>query len=48
MKGLEPMRIEMIVLASLFVKLILDNHPFEKLYQSNFALKEGAVFEILN
>ena len=48
MKGLEPMRTEMIVLASLFVKILFDKHPFETLYQSNFALKEGAVFEIVN
>lgn len=48
MRGLEPMRIEMIVLASLFVKFILENHKFARIIQSNFALKEGAVFEILN
>jgi exopolyphosphatase / guanosine-5'-triphosphate,3'-diphosphate pyrophosphatase len=48
MKGLEPMRIEMIVLASLFVKILFDNHTFETLYQSNFSLKEGAIFEMLN
>ncbi len=48
MRGLEPMRIEMIVLASLFVKFILENHNFTNIYQSNFALKEGAIYEILN
>jgi len=48
MKGLEPMRIEMIVLASLFVNTLLKKHSFNTLYQSNFALKEGAVLEILN
>lgn len=48
MKGLEPMRIEMIVLASLFVKILVDKHAFLKLYQSNFSLKEGALFEIIN
>jgi exopolyphosphatase/guanosine-5'-triphosphate,3'-diphosphate pyrophosphatase len=48
MKGLEPMRIEMIVLASLFVKFILENHSFKQIIQSNFALKEGAIFELLN
>lgn len=45
MKGLEPMRIEMIVLASLFVKFILENHDFKQLIQSNFSLKEGVVYE---
>lgn len=48
MKGLEPMRIEMIVLASLFVKFILENFSFNRLMQSNFALKEGAIYELLN
>ncbi len=47
MKGLERMRVEMIVLASHFVKFILDNHNFEKIIQSNYALKEGAVFELI-
>jgi exopolyphosphatase / guanosine-5'-triphosphate,3'-diphosphate pyrophosphatase len=47
MKGLEPMRVEMIVLATLFVKFILENHTFEQLIQSNFALKEGAMFELI-
>ncbi len=47
MKGLEPMRLEMIVLAILFVKILLDQHNFKKLYQSNFALKEGAIMEML-
>ena len=47
MKGLERMRVEMIVLASHFVKFILDNHKFERIIQSNYALKEGAVYEIL-
>jgi exopolyphosphatase / guanosine-5'-triphosphate,3'-diphosphate pyrophosphatase len=47
MKGLEAMRVEMIVLASLFVKFILEKHSFNQIIQSNFALKEGAIFEIL-
>lgn len=47
MRGLEPMRIEMIVLACLFVKFILENHNFKHIYQSNFALKEGAIYELL-
>ncbi len=46
MKGLEPMRIETIVLASLFVKFILNFHSFQKIVQTNFSLKEGAVFEL--
>ena len=48
MKGLEPMRIEMIVLACLFVKFILDSLRLEEIYQSNFALKEGAIYQLFN
>lgn len=48
MKGLEPMRIEMIVLASIFVTTLFKNHNFKHLYQSNFALKEGAIYELLH
>jgi exopolyphosphatase/guanosine-5'-triphosphate,3'-diphosphate pyrophosphatase len=47
MKGLEPMRIEMIVLASLFVKFILDKLAIQNIVQSNFALKEGVIYELL-
>ncbi len=47
MKGLEPMRIEMIVMASLFVKFIIDKLAIQNIIQSNFALKEGVVYEIL-
>lgn len=47
MKGLESMRIEMIVLASIFVKFMLDNHLFDKIIQTNFSLKEGAAFELI-
>jgi len=46
MKGLEPMRIEMIVLACLFVKFILENFGLEHIYQSNFSMKEGVVYQI--
>ncbi len=47
MRGLEPMRIEMIVLACLFVKFILEKHSFKQIFQSNFSLKEGAIYELL-
>jgi len=48
MKGLEPMRIEMIVLACLFVKFILETLHLETIFQSNFALKEGAIYQLFN
>jgi len=48
MKGLESMRLEMIVLATLIVKFILQKLKINRLIQSNFALKEGVVYEVLN
>ena len=48
MKGLESMRLEMIVVATLIVKFILQKLKITHLIQSNFALKEGVVYEILN
>lgn len=48
MKGLEPMRIEMIVLAVLFVKFVVTKAGIDNIFQSSFALKEGAVAELLN
>lgn len=48
MKGLESMRLEMIVVATLIVKFILQKLKLHQLVQSNFALKEGVVYELLN
>ncbi len=48
MKGLEPMRIEMIVLACLFTKFIIEKLEISNIIQSNFALKEGAVYQLFN
>ncbi len=48
MPGMEPVRIEMIVLATIFVNFILKNWEFEKMMLSEFALKEGVIAEILN
>jgi len=48
MKGLESMRLEMIVVATLIVKFILQKLKLTRLVQSNFALKEGVVYELLN
>jgi exopolyphosphatase / guanosine-5'-triphosphate,3'-diphosphate pyrophosphatase len=48
MEGLEPMRAEMIVLAAVFVKFILKKLNIKHLYQSNFALKEGVLYQLLN
>jgi exopolyphosphatase / guanosine-5'-triphosphate,3'-diphosphate pyrophosphatase len=48
MKGLESMRLEMIVLATLVVKFILQKLKLKRLIQSNFALKEGVIYEMLS
>ena len=48
MKRMDPHRVEMIVLASIFIKLILEHLQLNKLYQCNYALKEGAIHQILN
>lgn len=48
MPGMEPVRVEMIVLASIFVNFILNNHRFSRLFLSEYALKEGVIAETLN
>lgn len=47
MPGLEPMRIEMIVLAIHFVKFVIEKLGIKQLFQSDFSLKEGAILEVL-
>lgn len=48
MKGLEFVRIEMIVLASIFVNFIIQKIEIKSLIQSSYALKEGLVDKIIN
>ena len=48
MPGMELVRVEMIVLASIFVNFTLKMCKLRKLYQSDYSLKEGIVAEILN
>jgi len=45
MKGLESIRIEMIVPSVIFIKLIIDRLNIQKIYQTDFALREGVLFE---
>lgn len=45
--GLEPMRAEIIVLATLLTKFVLEKSQINKLVQTPFALKEGAVKEVM-
>lgn len=48
MKRMDPHRVEMIVLASIFIKFIIEKFNLKKLYQCSYALKEGAIYQILN
>ena len=48
MKGLELVRVEMIVLASIFVNFIISKFNIKSLTQSAFAIKEGMADKILN
>ncbi|MCB2194629.1 MAG: phosphatase [Bacteroidetes bacterium] len=48
MEGLELVRVEMIVLASIFVNFIIRKLNIKSLTQSAFAIKEGLVDKILN
>ena len=45
MEGMSKIRVEYIVLASLFTQLILERSGIEQLYQSSASLKEGAMEE---
>jgi exopolyphosphatase/guanosine-5'-triphosphate,3'-diphosphate pyrophosphatase len=48
MPGMEPVRVEMIVLATVYINFIIKNCGLEKLIQTDYALKEGVIAEILN
>ncbi|MEA3316581.1 MAG: phosphatase [Bacteroidota bacterium] len=48
MKGLEPVRVDMIVLASIFVNFTLKKFQLSDFYQSNYAIKEGVIAEFLD
>jgi len=46
MPGMEPVRVEMIVAASIFVTFVLNKCRISSLLQSDYALKEGVIAEI--
>jgi exopolyphosphatase/guanosine-5'-triphosphate,3'-diphosphate pyrophosphatase len=48
MPGMEQVRVEMIVLASIFVNFTLHHCGIQRIVQSDYALKEGVVAEILD
>jgi exopolyphosphatase/guanosine-5'-triphosphate,3'-diphosphate pyrophosphatase len=45
MKGMESIRIEMIVPSVLFIKLVIDRLKIKKIYQTDFALREGILYD---
>lgn len=47
MKGMEMIRVDFIVLASVFTHFIIDRLGIKQIIQSNYALKEGALWELL-
>lgn len=47
MKGLESLRIEMIVPSVLFIKLVIDRLNIQKIYQTDYALREGILYELI-
>jgi exopolyphosphatase / guanosine-5'-triphosphate,3'-diphosphate pyrophosphatase len=47
MKGLEPVRRDMIVLATIFVNFVLNRTKLINIFQSAYSLKEGAVWEMI-
>ena len=46
MPGMEPVRVEMIVAATIFVSFVIKECHIRHLYQSEFALKEGVISEL--
>lgn len=47
MPGMEPVRVEMIVPATIFVSFVLRECRIGQLYHSEFSLKEGVISELL-
>ncbi|MDX9852292.1 MAG: hypothetical protein RBS81_00710 [Tenuifilaceae bacterium] len=46
--GLEPLRVEMIVLATIFTRFILKRTGIHQMHQSTYALKEGAIWKMIH
>lgn len=47
MRGLDPIRIEIIAISAIFVKLVLENTKIDTVKLSRYALKEGVLFDVL-
>lgn len=46
MKGMLPLRVDFLPLATTMIQFLLERFSFKEIYQSQFALKEGAVGEV--
>jgi exopolyphosphatase/guanosine-5'-triphosphate,3'-diphosphate pyrophosphatase len=46
--GMDPMRVEMIVLATIFTHFLVRRFGIERMVQSSYTLKEGAVWRMIN
>lgn len=46
--GMDPMRVEMIVLATIFTNFLIKKFNLKTMMQSSYALKEGAVWRMIN
>lgn len=46
--GMEPVRVEMIGIASIFTNYLIKRYNLKTMHQSTYALKEGAIWSILN
>jgi len=47
MKGMRPMRAEMIAISSIMVKYVLNHSTIKNVFQSSYALKEGVIEKII-
>lgn len=45
LKGMESIRIEMIVPSVIFIKMVIERLKIHKIYQTDFALREGVLYE---
>ncbi|MFT3740401.1 MAG: phosphatase [Breznakibacter sp.] len=47
MERMDPTRVEMIVLASMFINFVVRECGIEEIWQTSFALKEGAIYQLI-
>lgn len=47
MKGMDPIRVEMIPIASVLINFIINKLKIRKIYQSGYSIKEGLIFDYI-